>query len=167
MFATGASDSHRINYSPTGYPRTCLKVNTDDPHQLTPNMVRDAAAAGHSTVSGGVYVDAHVGTAGPGDDVTGAPASLSVHVRVQAASWVDVDTVELVVDGVTIDTIAILPGDANPANETIRFEKDLPIQVAPGKGSYVIIAAYGDHDLSPVHPGHMPFGVTNPIFLSR
>jgi hypothetical protein len=29
----------------------------------------------------------------------------------------------------------------------------------------VIIAARGDAALEPVHPGRLPFGVTNPIFL--
>jgi hypothetical protein len=167
VFATGASDSHGITTSPTGYPRTCLHVGTDDPTQLTPNAVRDAIAAGHSTVSGGIYVDASIGHSGPGDDVTGAPSTVDVHVRVQAASWIDVDAIDLVVDGVTVDTIAIAPGDADPANPAVRFEKDFTIDVAPGKGSYVIVAAYGDSPMEPVQPGRVPFGVTNPIFLSR
>jgi hypothetical protein len=167
VFATGASDSHGITTSPTGYPRTCLHVGTDDPSQLTPDQVRDALAGGHSTISGGIYVDASVGQAGPGDDVPGAPSTVAVHVRVQAASWIDVDAIDLVVDGATVDTIAIAPGDADPAHPAVRFEKDLSIDVAPGKGSYVIVAAYGDSPMEPVHPGRIPFGVTNPIFLSR
>jgi hypothetical protein len=167
VFATGASDSHGISHSPTGYPRTCLHVGTDDPAQLTPNAVRDALAAGHSTVSGGIYVDATIGDSGPGDEVIGAQATVDVHVRVQAASWIDVDAIDVVVDGETVDTIAIAPGDADPANPTVRFEKDLTINVAPGKGSYVIVAAYGDSPMEPVHPGRIPFGVTNPIFLTR
>jgi hypothetical protein len=167
VFATGASDSHGIVYSPIGYPRTCLHVGTDDPRQLTANKVRDALAQGHGVVSGGIYVDANVGQAGPGDEVTGAPSTVTVHVKVQAASWIDVDAIDLVVDGETVDTIAIAPGDADPANPAVRFEKDLSIDVAPGKGSYVIVAAYGDSAMEPVHPGRMPFGVTNPIFLTR
>ena len=167
VFAVGSSDSHGITTSPIGYPRTCLALGTDDPRALDVNMVRDATAAGHATISGGIYVDVHVGTAGPGDDVTGAPATMAVHVRVQAASWIDVDAIDVVVDGQTVDTIAIAPSDANPANPVIRFEKDIEINVAPEKGSYVVVAAYGDAPLEPVHPGRVPFGVTNPIFLTR
>ncbi len=167
VFAVGSSDSHSLSGSPIGYPRTCLEVGTDDPHALTPIMVRDATAGGHASISGGIYVSASIGSAGPGDDVIGAPATVSVRVRVQAASWIDVDAVELVVDGLTVETIAILPGDADPQNPTLRFDRELEINVAPGKGSYVIVAAYGDETLEPVHPGRIPFGVTNPIFLSR
>ena len=83
----------------------------------------------------------------------------------EAPSWIDVDWIEIVVDGEVIDTIGVLPGDADPANPAIRFRAEIPIQVAPALGSYVIVAAYGDQPLDPVHPGRMPFGVTNPIFL--
>lgn len=167
VFAVGSSDSHGISRSPVGYPRTCLALGTDDPAAVTPAMVRDATAAGHATISGGIYLDASVGTAGPGDEVTGASATTMVQVKVQAASWVDVDWIEVVVDGQTVDTIAILPGDADPNEPTIRFNAPISVQVAPGAGSYVIVAAYGDQPLEPVHPGREPFAVTNPIFLTQ
>lgn len=165
IFAVGSSDSHGVSNSPVGYPRTCLYVGTDDPRQLTPAMVRDATQAGRSTISGGIYVEASVLGAGPGQEVTGAPSLASVRVRVQAARWVDVDAIDVVVDGETVETIPILPGDADPANPVVRYDAEIPITIAPGRGSYVIVAAYGDSDLSPVHPRRLPFGVTNPIFL--
>ena len=31
--------------------------------------------------------------------------------------------------------------------------------------AWVVFVAAGDTDLTPVHPGRMPFGVTNPIFF--
>ncbi|HUH02021.1 MAG TPA: CehA/McbA family metallohydrolase [Kofleriaceae bacterium] len=167
VFAVGSSDSHGVSSSPVGYPRTCLALGTDDPAAVTPGMVRDATAAGHATISGGIYLDASVGNAGPGDEVTGASATTMVQVKVQAASWVDVDWIEIVVDGETVDTIAILPQDADPGEPTIRFDAPIAIQVAPGAGSYVIVAAYGDEALEPVHPGRQPFAVTNPIFLRQ
>jgi hypothetical protein len=70
-----------------------------------------------------------------------------------------------VVDGVEVDTIEILPGDADPTSPWIRYEADVDVDVAAA-GSYVIVAAHGDAPLEPVHPGRMPFGVTNPIFLA-
>lgn len=168
VFAVGSSDSHDLVGSPVGYPRTCLALGSDDPRDVDPIAVRDAVARGHSTISGGIYVDASVGEAGPGDEASGLGATATLHVRVQAASWVDVDALEIVVDGETIDTIEILPGDApDPLRPHVRFERDLEIDVAPEPGSYVIVAAYGDAALEPVHPGRTPFGVTNPIFLRR
>nr|MDQ3037036.1 CehA/McbA family metallohydrolase [Myxococcota bacterium] len=168
VFAVGSSDSHSMRGSPVGYPRTCLALGVDEPSAVDRFAVRDAVAQGRSTISGGIYVDASIGDVGPGGEVTGG-ATATVHVRVQAASWVDVDALEIVVDGRTLDTIEILPGDApDPAlRPHVRFERDLEIDVADGTGSYVIVAAYGDATLEPVHPGRIPFGVTNPIFLRR
>jgi hypothetical protein len=90
-----------------------------------------------------------------------------VDVRVQAASWIDVSWIDLVVDGKVVDTIGVLPTDADPTNPAVRFRRTLPVDVMPGTGSYVLVAAYGDRTLDPVHPGRLPFGVTNPIFLTQ
>ncbi len=49
----------------------------------------------------------------------------------------------------------------------IRFDREIPVDIEDGDGSYVIVAAYGDAPLEPVLRGRMPFGVTNPIFLHR
>ncbi|MFK7986979.1 MAG: CehA/McbA family metallohydrolase [Sandaracinaceae bacterium] len=166
VFAVGSSDSHRLSSSPVGYPRTCLDVGTDDPRMLTPTMIRDRLAAGASTISGGVYVDATVGEAGPGEEASGLGETAMVSVRVQAASWVDVDRIDVVVDGEVTETIDILAEDADPLVPTTRFTEDISVPVAAA-GSYVILAAYGDRALEPVHRGRIPFGVTNPIFLAR
>jgi hypothetical protein len=166
VFAIGSSDSHGVRSSPAGYPRTCIDVGTDDPRALTADLVRDRLVAGHATVSGGIYVDAAIGAAGPGDTATGAGARAQVAVRVQAATWIDVDELEVVVDGRTIRTIPVTPQDADPNNPVIRWQGELEIDVAAG-GSWVVVAAQGDAALEPVHPGRTPFGVTNPIWVTR
>jgi hypothetical protein len=164
VFAVGSSDSHGLTTSPVGYPRTCITLGTDDPRQLTTTTVRDGLGAGHSTVSGGVYVTTRLGTTVPGDTTTGAGSPMQLDVTVRAATWVDVDAIEVIVDGVTTDTIPIMPGDADPTDPTIRFDKQISIQTA-ATGGFVIVAAYGDAPLEPVHPGRIPFDVTNSIFV--
>ncbi len=164
VFAVGNSDSHDISGSPVGYPRNCIQLGTDDPRQLTKEQVRDQLAGGHTVVSGGIFVTAKIGAAGPGDTVTGAGNPMSVDVTVQAPQWIDVDAIDVVVDGVTVDTIPIMPGDADPNNPTVRWRGAIPIQAA-ASGGFVIVAAYGDAPLEPVHPKRKPFGMTNPIFV--
>jgi hypothetical protein len=165
VFAVGSSDSHGISTSPVGYPRTCVSLGSDDPIDVAPIAVRDQLSAGHATVSGGIYVTASVGTASSGDTVSGLGTSAMVHVHVEAASWVDVDAIDVVVDGETAQTISIAPADADPAHPATRFDQDVDVPVRAA-GSYVIVAAYGDATLEPVHRGRIPFGVTNPIFLA-
>ena len=163
IFAVGSSDSHGISSSPVGYPRTCIELGTDTPSSLSADQVRDQLAAGHATVSGGIYLDVAVGAAGPGDTATGTTTTAQLSVKVQAATWVDVDSLEVVVDGVAT-VMPIEPGDVDPLDPVNRFEQTIPITVASG-GSWVVVAAYGDSDLEPVHPGRTPFAASNPIWL--
>ena len=100
-----------------------------------------------------------------GDTAHGVGASTMVHVHVEAASWVDVDAIEVVVDGQTAQTITIEPSDADPANPVVRFDRDVMLAVRPA-GSYVVVAAYGDSPMEPVLRGRIPFGVANPIWLA-
>lgn len=165
VFAVGSSDSHGVRGSPVGYPRTCIRLDKDDPRQIDGDLIRDRLVAGHATVSGGIYVDAKVGTAGPGDIATTGAVAM-VDVRIQAASWVDVDQVEIIVDGETVATLPVAAADADPTNPAVRWRRTVPVDVAPG-GSWVVVAATGEGDLTPVHPGRAAFGATNPIFLNR
>jgi len=89
---------------------------------------------------------------------------MMVDVTVQAATWIDVDAIEVIVDGQTVDTITVMPSDANPQNPVIRWRGQIPVQVR-ASGGFVMIAAYGGDAMEPVHPGRIPFGVTNPIFV--
>ncbi len=169
VFAVGSSDSHGIYGSPVGYPRTCLALGTDDPRDLTPNMVRDVTAAGNSTINGGLYLSVvGPGGAGPGDEVTGAGETATFEITVQAASWIDgVDRLEVIVDGATVETIPITEDDRDPTNPVIRLHAtDVSVPVA-ASGSWVVFHAAASGDLSPVHPGRSPFAVSNPIFLER
>lgn len=164
VFAVGSSDTHRMSVNPVGYPRTCIQLGTDDPRQLTASGVRDQLAAGHTTISGGIYLTARLGSAGPGDTVTGAGSPMMLDITIQAATWIDVDELEIVVDGQTVDTISVVPSDADPGNPAIRWRGQVPVQVKAA-GGFVMVAASGQHTLEPVHPGHQPFGATNPIFV--
>lgn len=168
VFAVGSSDSHRIFGSPVGYPRTCLELGTDDPRELTADAVRDATLGGHSVVSGGLYLTvAGPGGAGPGDPADGVGEIAAFDVVVQAASWIDgVDTLEVIVDGETTETIPIREADRDPTDPVVRLAATVEVPVAPG-GSWVVFHASSSADLAPLHPGRAPFAVSNPVFLSR
>ena len=63
--------------------------------------------------------------------------------------------------GVELDVA--VAGD--PTNPAIRWRGQIPVQVK-ATGGFVVIAAYAARALDPVHPGKIPFGVTNPIFVT-
>jgi hypothetical protein len=172
VYAVGSSDSHAISRSPVGYPRTCISVGTDDAEALRSMgaaHLRDTMLDGHFGVSGGIYVDAVArGGASQGDEVSGSAATELVAVTVQAASWIDADTLRVYVDGMLVETIALDETTIDPLNPVIRFQNDVSVPVASAATpSWAVFVASGDAELAPIHPGRLPFGVTNPIFFSR
>ncbi len=165
VFAVGSSDSHRIYGAPVGYPRTCLYLGADDPRAVTPTMVRDATTAGRGYVSGGIYLDVTGPEGvGPGQEATGVGARTSIDVEVRAAPWVDVQRLELFVDGASVETVPITEADTDPLDATVRLRATLEVDVSPTR-SWVVVHVAGDERLEV--SGHRPFAVSNPIFLRR
>lgn len=175
MYAVGSSDSHGISGSPVGYPRTCVRVGTDSPSALRsmangPGLVRDRVLAGAHSVSGGIYVDAvAAGGKRSGETVTGAnlAGGENVTVTVQAAQWIDADTLKVYVDGTLQTTIPLPAWTPSYAGPVTRLSQSIPISFPSTTGRHwVVFVAEGDTSLGKIHPGRLPFGVTNPIFFT-
>lgn len=174
VYAVGSSDSHGIFSSPVGYPRTCLELGSDDPadrENVNAESVRDATVAGHSTISGGLFLTVTgPGGVGPGDEARGVGESAMFDVTLQAPCWItSAMELEVIVDGATVETIPIAattPESCDPLRLEATGDMGISVPVAAA-GSWVVFHAKAEMDLSPVHPGRMPFAVSNPVFLQR
>ncbi len=169
VYAVGSSDSHQVASSPVGYPRTCVELGVDTPAEartLGAGSVRDAMLAGRHTISGGVFVEATArGDVGSGGVVMGAAEREVLHVRVRAPLWVEVDRLRVFVNGEQTHERMIGEDEIDPLIPTTRFDEDLELALPMTESSWVIVVVSGPGDLSPVHPGRRPFGVTNPVFF--
>lgn len=159
--ATGNSDSHRAVLHDAGYPRTYVRVETDDPAAADgPEIVR-ALRAGHAVVSTGPFVTIEgPDGAGPGDDVAAPGGRISVRVRVQAPAWIDVDTVEILgPGGRTLWEASVPRSDA-----ALRFDERVDVELP--EGGWVVALARGATYRAPVLARDLtPVGFTNPIFV--
>lgn len=139
--ATGVSDSHNLG-AYCGHARTYVEVADDDPATLVRTDVDAAVLAGRTMVSSGPFVVAQKGqTAG------------SVHVRVAAPSWMDVDSLTLYTDAGIDQEIALEPSDGS----TTRFDDDIVLNFAAAE--FVTVVVRGDQS-SP------PFGHKEPAAVS-
>lgn len=165
VWAVGSSDSHHVRTAPVGYPRTCFTFGHDDPKKLTPETVRDAARSGASTISGGLFMTVvGPGGKGPGSTVTTAGGKATFTVTVQGVSFIKGDTLETIVNGVTVATEPLLPLGAGPVN---RYVNQVTVTLDPAAPrNWVVFHAKGEGDLAPLHPGRQPFAVSNPVMLS-
>ncbi len=170
--AVGSSDSHNLNGSPIGYPRTCMYLGTDTPAMATPQAIGAAVGAGRSFINGGVWltVTASPGAGGgtpaqPGQDLTGAGNEAVVSVVAYAPTWVRAQRLQVFVDGTAMPTVNLTEATRDPMNPVVRYPGEFRVPVA-ASGSYVIVAVSGD-ELTPVYSGRRAFGVSNPIYLRR
>ena len=161
VMTVGSSDSHHITEDPVGYPRTCLWIGEDDPRALTGERIRDVTHSGASFVTGGIYLEA-IGPSGiiPGGTATGVGARASIAVTLRAPSFIDVDQLEVIVNGTTTEIIPIAD-----ATDAIRFNDTIEVDV-PASGAWVVLHASASTEPDVAYGGR-PFAVSNPMFLRR
>lgn len=160
VVATGNSDSHAILYQDAGYPRNFVQVGGDDPKGLTVGKVAQAIRKGRVIVSSGPFVEAWVGEKGIGETASLPPGKVLLRVRVQAAPWVEVDTLEVVLNG---DVVRRLP--VPKSEEVSRFDQEIPLEVK--EDGFVVVLARGKGYRAPaLTQGRLaPLAFTNPIWI--
>lgn len=196
MAATGSSDSHRIQYQWAGYPRTYALV---DPRAAgdtgQPIDVREIVAAikrGKSFVTSGPIVELELGRAKPGDEIPRGSGTVTGKLRVRAAPWVDVTSVELVAGAPAKDpfsgagpgavvkvyetSIASRPtkmGDEDGTLDeaqarTTRLQTDVSVRLPEG-ARWVVAIVRGERTLDDALPFMpvQPLAFTNPIWIGR
>lgn len=174
--AMGNSDSHFWT-DKVGYPRTMLRVGTDDPALVTDQMVIDAIRAQRAVVSGGLFVTVRSGgeeRMGHLEPVDGA-AGAELEVTVQGAPWVDAARLEIYEDGRPLrlsvaEDGALVPDEAGElfvpiaaSTDAVRLQKVLRVQ--PDASRWYVFVARGSGTTSQVFGGGS-YGYTNPVYVT-
>ncbi len=140
----GASDSHDVSRFIVGQGRTYIRVPDADPARIAVAEAVQAMTDGRVVVSLGLFAQAHVGKAGPGDLVTGA-APAAIAATLSGATWMQADRLALYVNGSETAHVAI------PAGRAGRVEK--------ASASWPLPARRHDYHLVVIGSGP---GVTDP-----
>lgn len=180
--ATGSSDSHRVQYHWAGYPRTYAAVTSrqagEEGGELDVNAVVASIKAGRGFVTNGPIVHLEIDGAKPGDDAPRSSGRRPVKVRVLAAPWIDVSTVELVGTGGRVlwraDVASRPPRrgrEEGPleaaAARTVRLDAEATLDL--GDTTWVIAVVRGARSMDDTlaFMTMTPLAFTNPIWLSR
>lgn len=170
--AVGSSDSHHLDNSPVGYPRTCLSLGSDQPSTVSPDAIARAVGAGRGFISGGAWLSVSANTtatptitAHPGEELTHTGPTVQFNVTVYAPSWVRLRKLQLFSDGTQLTSITLTDSLRDPTQPVVRYRGSHSVPVAPS-GSWVIAVVSGD-ELSPVYSRRRAFAVSNPIYLRR
>lgn len=160
MVATGSTDNHRAGRGDLGYPRTWVKMDGDDPAAVALPLFRDRLREGRAVVSCGPYLSLSLEGKEIGDVASISGDLLRLDVRVAAPSWMDVDQIEVLVEGELVKTIplgAAVAGD--------RFAGTITASITAGRDSWVMIKTRGDRRHGIWAAGAPSWAFTNPIFI--
>ncbi len=170
--ATAGSDSHTLTHDEVGYARNFVFVGTNDPRQVTADMVVKAVRAARVVVSLGPFVTLHADGKPIGSLVSKPKGDIVLDIRVQAPNWVPVREVELVANGVAVKRWRI---EAKPQT---ALDWRTQARVRPRKDAWLAVIVWGEEGgLEPIlRPFRtfegttyrvVPFAITNPIWVDR
>jgi hypothetical protein len=156
IIATGNSDSHDLTQW-VGQPRNLVPVDGE----LTEDAFYDSLIAFRSQVTSAPFVEFSIDGEGLGATVipTSPEAEMTVQLRVSAATWVPLATVQLLGNGELVQE-----WDVSDATEIVRL--DTTAQLSPDGDTWYHVRAFDPTaDLSPVYPGRLSAAFTNPIWV--
>ncbi len=148
--ATCDSDSHVAATTQVGEPRNWVASSTDAPASVDASEIATSVLGGKSVCSNGPFVTASLTAASTGESAglgladsriaTTSDGQATLHVSVQAAPWVDFDTIEVYVNtvptGVDADGNAATPPEYRVTPTlTLHAGSDFAITSVPVNGA--------------------------------
>jgi hypothetical protein len=129
-----------------------------------------ALAAGRSFATSGPLIDLRVeDRAGPGETCAARDGRVEVRVRVQSASWVAADQLNLIVNGRRQAGFPIF----HSGDEPLDFEKNTELRL--NRDAALVVEVLGRRSLYPVmqipaasrdpESPILPYAITNPVFI--
>jgi hypothetical protein len=169
------TDAH-WNFHGSGWLRNYVKTKTDEPAKASVVDLVHECEHGHIVVSNGPFLEASAkadeggDTADVGEDLAAPGGKLHVKIRVQCPNWLEVNRVQVFVNGVAEPKLNFTRR-AQPAmfhQGTIVFDENIPVELK--SDAHLVVACAGEEkQLGPVvgpdHAKEMPTAVGNPIFV--
>jgi hypothetical protein len=170
--AMAVNDAHTVYNNGVGGWRMYMPSKSDNPPEIDWRENCRHAKAGHSYLTTGPFLQVLTENgAGPGETTQATGGGIKLKVRVQCTDWIDIDRVQVLVNGRAVPTLNFTR-TANPQmfqDGVVKF--DQTIEVPVHEDSHLIVVAMGEHsDLSTgygtSYQARMhPCAYHNPIFV--
>ncbi len=173
------ADAH-YNFHGSGFRRNFVRCSTDEPAEIdTMEMVRNSSA-GKIVMSNGPFLSVQARgnslaenseiSAQIGDEMAVDQASVKLDVKVQCPNWLDINRVQVVVNGRLVPDLDFTRRETEGmfSNDGVKFEQT--IEVPLKEDAHVIVIAAGERlklgrVMGPVHGELMPIAISNPIYI--
>lgn len=167
------TDAH-YNEHGSGWLRNYILSSADNPAEVSLSEIIEHTEAGHIVMSNGPFLEV-LATSGkmiahPGGDLKAATGKITLSVRVQCANWVDVNRVQVFVNGKPLKSLNFTRRTTADrfSTDVVRFEADLPVELK--EDAHIIVATIGEGLTLGRVMGESagraePVAVSNPIFV--
>ncbi|MBW3600396.1 MAG: CehA/McbA family metallohydrolase, partial [Planctomycetes bacterium] len=171
------TDAH-YNHHGSGWLRNYLESPTDDPTKIDTMEMVHAAEHGHLLMTTGPFMEVRLKAAGAsrassatmGEDIAAPGGKAELHVRVQCPNWMDVNRVQVFVNGRPQEKLNFTRRTHADrfSDDVVKFDQQIPLALE--EDAHIIVAAVGEGlDLTAVQGeqrgAHPPVAVSNPIFV--
>jgi hypothetical protein len=171
FWAMAVSDAHSVHGNGVGGWRMYLPSATDKPAEIDWRENARHAKAGRSYLTTGPFLQVRLNDGTLPGGSTRLPQPAQLHVRVQCTDWIDIDRVQVIVNGRRPAHLNFTRV-GNPGmfrTGTVRFEEVIPLALA--EDAYVVVVAIGENSDLGVGYGSSaqaklrPCAYHNPIFI--
>ncbi|MEL6108305.1 MAG: CehA/McbA family metallohydrolase [Planctomycetota bacterium] len=171
------TDAH-YNHHGSGWLRNWFKSSSDEPSEIdTMEMVRNAEA-GHIIMSTGPFMTVRATSkasdqaAIPGSDLKAAGGKVTVEVKVQCPNWLDINRVQIFVNGRPEPTLNRTRRDQptlfGDSRAVVKFDSSFEVEL--DRDAHLIVGAIGEgmtmqKVMGENYGNRPPIAVSNPIFV--
>jgi hypothetical protein len=150
--AMGNSDSHSPS-AEAGLPRTYVKVGPSadgSMRGLSTDAIAQGILKGKTVVTNGPFIEVTANGAEIGGTAIAPTGHVDVHIKVQAAKWVDVQHIRVRRGGRDAITPLTFEVPFTPDNtKIVRYDDVFPMDNVPD-GSFIVVEVAGDNTMWPV-----------------
>ena len=165
------SDAHTVHGNGVGGWRTYVRCSTDDPADIDWREISRRAKAGKMILTTGPYLEVTTTDGILAGGLARANNSVDLKVRVQCSSWIDIDRIQVLVNGRPLKSLNFTRKSHQGwfSDGIVKFERTISVPLS--EDAHLIVVAYGsDSDLqigygSSAQASIRPCAYNNPIFV--
>lgn len=144
VWGIGVNDAHHVYGNGVGSWRTYIPCSTDEPAEIDWREMSRNAKAGRMVLSSGPYLEVETGAgiiAGGHDRSSG---ELELKVKVQCANWLDIDRVQVLVNGEQVPEYNYTRKDNADmfGDGVVKFDHTLKLDLS--EDAHIIVVAYNE-----------------------
>lgn len=171
VWCVAVSDAHRIFGNGVGGWRTYVPSSTDSPANIEPAEIIRNSKSGRMMITNGPFLEVETSEGLPIGSTVIAEGAIDLRVRVQTPNWMEVDRVQVLVNGRQPDRYNFRRSDHPDMFLGGVLNFDETIRVGLQRDAHLIVVAIGEGSSLEQGWGLNPYGemppvaYTNPIFV--